>query len=185
MVIGDPYKFGFLIERVEDWEYPPFINGLMFLYLNKKAYPCELRTTALSSELPELLDDASPLAAPKKNKELFNAGSEERFEYLAAITYPGDIDRESDLSYLVPFHEINDSGFAVFTLTDGESVMITVGQWSEGRLIPKDEYTLLKSSYNGVIDGLKEFYKTLDTKPAENKTPAHKAGKVTLRRIKK
>ena len=63
--------------------------------------------------------------------------------------------------------------------------MITVGQWSEGRLIPKDEYTLLKSSYNGVIDGLKEFYKTLDTKPAENKTPAHKAGKVTLRRIKK
>lgn len=183
MLFGDPYKFGFLIERVAAWEYPPFVNGLMFLYLNENAYPAELRTTTLSTELPELLDDLSPLVAPKKDKKLFNAESDERFEYLAAVTYPEDIDKESDYSYVVPFHEINDSGYAVFTLTDGQSVMITIGQWSEGKLIPKDEYILPKSSYNKVIDGLKEFYKGLD-KRQENTKPAPKTGKVTLHKIK-
>ena len=84
MVIGDPYKFGFLIERVEDWEYPPFINGLMFLYLNKKAYPKELVTTALSTELPELLDESSPLCSPKEDKKLFYMDSDERFDLIVS-----------------------------------------------------------------------------------------------------
>ena len=181
MVIGDPYKFGFLIERVSDWEYPPFINGLMFLYLNEQAYPKELRTTTLSTELPELLDESSPLVSPKESKKLFCLDSDERFEQLAALTYPENIDRENDLSYLVPFHEINDSGFAVFTLTDGESVMITVGEWSEGKLIPRNEYTVGKAQYNSVVGKLKEFYDEMT--PA--KKPDKAKGKVTIHKIKK
>lgn len=181
MVIGDPYRFGFLVERVEDWEYPPFINGLMFLYLNKKAYPKELRTTALSTELPELLDEGSPLVSPKKDERMFALDSSERFELLYRRTYPEDIDKESDLSYLIPFHEINDAGFAVFTLTDGESVMITVGEWSQGRLLPLDEYICEKTKYFGVIDRLREFYRALP--PA--KKPAAAKSRVTIHKIKK
>lgn len=181
MIIGDPYKFGFLIERVSDWEYPPFVNGLMFLYLNGKAYPEELRTTTFSTELPELLDKASPLVKPKENKKLFYADSNERFETLSSLTYPEDIDKENDLSYLVPFHEINDSGFAVFTLTDGESVMITVGKWSEGKLLPVNEYILPAAQYNKVTDKLKAFY---DEMTPAGKPPKAK-GKVTIHKIKK
>ena len=181
MIIGDPYKFGFLIERVSDWEYPPFVNGLMFLYLNGKAYPEELRTTTFSTELPELLDEASPLVKPKENKKLFYLDSDERFEQLAALTYPENIDKENDLSYLVPFHEINDSGHAVFVLTDGENVLITAGEWSEGKLLPKNEYILPLSQYNKVVDGLRSFYDEMT--PA--KKPAKAKSKVTIHKIKK
>ena len=181
MVIGDPYKFGFLIERVEDWEYPPFINGLMFLYLNEKAYPERLMTTTLSTELPELLDESSPLVSPKEDKKLFYMDSDERFDLLALRTFPENIDKQSDLSYLVPFHEINDAGFAVFTLSDGESVMITVGKWDKNKLIPIDEKIIEMSEYKRVIDKLREFNTQISSAPKKN----DKKGRVTIHKIKK
>ncbi len=199
MIIGDPYKFGFLIERVSDWEYPPLINGLMFFYLNKKAYPKELCTAALSEELPELLSDKSPLMKPKRNKRLFKLDSGDRFERIAALTFPDDIDKKSDLSYLVPFHAVNDSGMAVFTLTDEEQVIIMVGEWSEGKLLPLDERIVDIDDYESVVSQLKNYCDSLNIpKPAENKpkaegkskpktkaAPKTKTAKVTVRKIKK
>lgn len=175
MVIGDPYKFGFLIERVSDWEYPPYVNGLMFFYLNKKAYPKELRTTTLSAELPGLLDEKSPLLKPKRNKRLFKLDSGDRFEKIAALTFPEDIDKKSDLSYLVPFHEINDSGMAVFTLTDEEQVIIMVGEWSEGKLLQTDERIVDILEYESVIEQLKEYCDSLSIPPLEEEKPKPKA----------
>ena len=197
MVIGDPYKFGFLIERVSDWEYPPLINGLLFFYLNKKAYPKELCTAALSEELPELLSDRSPLMKPKRNKRLFKLDSKDRFERIAALTYPEDIDKKSDLSYLVPFHAVNDSGLTVFTLTDEEQVIIMVGQWSEGKLLQVDERVVDILEYESVIEQLKEYCDSLNIpKPEKPKAEskgkskpktktAPKTAKVTVRKVKR
>lgn len=197
MVIGDPYKFGFLIERVSDWEYPPLINGLLFFYLNKKAYPKELCTAALSEELPELLSDRSPLMKPKRNKRLFKLDSKDRFERIAALTFPEDIDKKSDLSYLVPFHAVNDSGMAVFTLTDEEQVIIMVGQWSEGKLLQVDERVVDILEYESVIAQLREYCDSLNIpKPEKPKAEskgkskpktktAPKTAKVTVRKVKK
>ena len=197
MVIGDPYKFGFLIERVSDWEYPPLINGLLFFYLNKKAYPKELCTAALSEELPELLSDRSPLMKPKRNKRLFKLDSKDRFERIAALTYPEDIDKKSDLSYLVPFHAVNDSGLTVFTLTDEEQVIIMVGQWSEGKLLQVDERVVDILEYESVIAQLKEYCDSLNIpKPEKPKAEskgkskpktktAPKTAKVTVRKVKR
>ena len=197
MVIGDPYKFGFLIERVSDWEYPPLINGLLFFYLNKKAYPNELCTAALSEELPELLSDRSPLMKPKRNKRLFKLDSKDRFERIAALTYPEDIDKKSDLSYLVPFHAVNDSGLTVFTLTDEEQVIIMVGQWSEGKLLQVDERVVDILEYESVIAQLKEYCDSLNIpKPEKPKSEskgkskpktktAPKTAKVTVRKVKR
>ena len=197
MVIGDPYKFGFLIERVSDWEYPPLINGLLFFYLNKKAYPKELCTAALSEELPELLSDRSPLMKPKRNKRLFKLESGDRFERIAALTFPEDIDKKSDLSYLVPFHAVNDSGMAVFTLTDEEQVIIMVGQWSEGKLLQVDERVVDILEYESVIAQLREYCDSLNIpKPEKPKAEskgkskpktktAPKTAKVTVRKVKK
>ena len=205
MVIGDPYKFGFLIERVGDWEYPPFVNGLMFFYLNKKAYPKALRTTTLNTELPELLDEKSPLLKPKRNKRLFKLDGAERFAKIAALTFPEDIDKKNDYSYLVPFHEINDSGIAVFTLTDEEQVIIMVGEWSDGKLLQTDERVVDILEYESVIAQLKEYCDSLNIPPFEeekpegkpkakpkanakgSKKPADKpkSGKAAVRRIKK
>lgn len=195
MVIGDPYKFGFLVERVGDWEYPPFVNGLLFFYLNKKAYPKELRTATLSMELPELLDEKSPLMKPKRNKRLFKLDSGDRFERIAALTFPEDIDKKSDLSYLVPFQGINDSGLAVFTLTDEEQVIIMIGEWSEGKLLQTDERIVDILEYESVISQLKEYCDSLHIPPqteekpkAKGKTKAKakaKPAKVTVRKVKK
>lgn len=175
MVIGDPYKFGFLIDRVGDWEYPPYINGLMIFYLNKKAYPKDLRTTTLSIELPELLDDKSPLLMPKRNKRLCKLDGTARFEKIAALTFPEDIDKNNDFSYLVPFHEINDSGITVFTVTDEEQVIIMVGEWSEGKLLQTDERVVDILEYESVIAQLKEYCDSLNIPPFEEEKPEEKA----------
>lgn len=181
MVIGDPYKFGFLIERVDSWEYEPFINGLMFLFLNEQGYPDELRTTTLSAELPELFDKGSPFMSPAVDKEFFYMECEERFERLAALTYPESIDKESDLSYVLPFHEINDAGYAVFVLSDGSDVLISVGQWSEGKLLPLDERIVPSDEYKSIVRGLKSFYE----REVLRKKPDAAHNKVTVKRVKR
>ncbi len=179
MLTGDPYKFGFLIEKVDDWVYEPYVNGLMFLFLNGQGYPDTLTTTTLSAELPELLHDDSPLVSPREDKELYNMESEERFELLARLTYPESIEKKSDLSFVVPFHEINDSGYAVFTISDGSDVIVSVGKWDGGRLLQIDEREVSGREYKNVIAGLKRFYNEISGDKKKS------AAKVKLRKVVK
>jgi hypothetical protein len=62
--------------------------------------------------------------------------SDKLLAHLESITYPEDIDTDNDYRFIVPFTEINDIGFNVFLLSDGENVRVLVGQSVNRRLSP-------------------------------------------------
>ncbi|WP_295158194.1 immunity 42 family protein [uncultured Ruminococcus sp.] len=163
MVIGESkyYDFGFILERIPEWEDDSFKNGIMFLMINGAIYPKSARTTTFNCELPDLLSKKSAMISPVVDRELFRLDSETLFEKLADITYGRERDALYDMRYMIPFHEINDARFSVFIVSDGEEVRLLVGKDREVELILDNEIKLNKEKYMKVINKLKEFYETL------------------------
>lgn len=138
MVIGDPYRLAFIVERMPIWEpqNDSFRNGIMFLCVSGEVYPKDVRTTTFFSELPDILGEGSALMNVAVDRELYAMPSDELLAYLENITYPEDIDTDNDYRFIVPFTEISDRGFDVFVLSDGENVRVLVGQSVNRRLSP-------------------------------------------------
>lgn len=136
MVIGDPYKMAFILERMTVWEADgdSFRNGIMFLSIEGEVFPKEVRTTTFLSELPDILSlrplPPSAFMDTVTDKGLYNMPSDKLLAYLEDITFPDDLDTDNDYRFLVPFTEIGDSGFEVFMVSDGENVRVLVGKWS-------------------------------------------------------
>lgn len=174
MVIGDPYRLAFIVERMPIWEPPgdTFRNGIMFLCVNGEIYPKDVRTTTLGCELPWLLAPESPLMNTVVDKELFALPSGELLAYLESITYPEDIDTDNDYRFVLPFEEISDRGFDVFVLSDGENVRVLVGQDVNRRLSPNgfiindghelaSETTITLAELESIRGALADFYNSL------------------------
>ena len=160
MVIGESeyYDFGFIIERIPEWEDESFLNGIMFLMIHGKIYPKNARTTSFNCELPDLLDERSAMMSPVIDEELFRLDSETLFEKLADITYSKDRDALYDMRFLIPFHEINDSGYCVFIISNGDEIRLLVGAPRGDGLYLENEIQLTKAQYTKVTDKLKKFY---------------------------
>lgn len=165
MIIGNPLKFAFLIERIQDWEVDYWKNGIMFVIVNDGIYPKEMRTTTFNSEFFDILNSNSAFMNPLIDKELYNKNDLELFHYIADITFPDDLETDNDYRYLIPFHEINDSGYNFFIISNGVNIKILVGRWEDENInlvdcteISIQEYTEIKSKitifYNSVISGL-------------------------------
>lgn len=169
MFIGDtsyPNNFGFIIERM-GWEDKSFLNGLMFLMINDELYPQYVRTTTFNCEFDELLDDDSPLIRPVVDKKLYQLDDAELLKLFVNITYP-DIDDDDDIdsdnySYLIPFHEINDDGWSIFIISDGENIKLFVydrrDQYPDVKL--HDTLEIPAEKYFKTINELKKFYNDL------------------------
>lgn len=138
MVIGDPYRLAFIVERMPIWEpqNDSFRNGIMFLCVSGEVYPKDVRTTTFFSELPDILGEGSALMNVAVDRELYAMPSDELLAYLENITYPEDIDTDNEYRFIVPFTEISDRGFDVFIVSDGENVRVLVGQDVNRRLSP-------------------------------------------------
>ncbi|MBQ8965365.1 immunity 42 family protein [Ruminococcus sp.] len=165
MFIGDtsyPNNFGFIIERM-GWEDKSFLNGLMFLMINDELYPKYVRTTTFNCEPDELLDDDSPLIRPVVDKKMYQLDDAELFDILAKATYPEDDDKDNDYSYLIPFHEINDEGWSIFIISDGENIKLFVydrrDRYPDVKL--HDRLELPAEKYFKTISALKDFYTKL------------------------
>ena len=178
MVIGEPYKMAFILERMNIWEPPgdTFRNGIMFLCVNGEIYPKDVRTTTLGCELPWLLALESPLMNTVVDKELFKLPSDELLAYLESITYPDDTDDDDDIDndyrFVLPFEEISDRGVDVFLVYDGENVRVLVGQDVNRRLSPNgfiindgqelaSETTITLAELESIRSQLSEFYSSL------------------------
>lgn len=162
MIIGNPLKFAFLIERIQDWEVDYWKNGIMFVIVNNGIYPKEMRTTTFNSEIPDILNPNSAFMNPSIDKELYNKSDLELFRYMADITFPDSLENDNDYRYLIPFHEINDSGYNFFIISNGINIKIFVGRWEFENInlvdcteISIQEYAEIKSKitifYNSVI----------------------------------
>ncbi len=159
MLIGNPDKFAFLIERVSEWETNSFINGLLYIFVNGKMYPHELRTTNLVGDLYELFDKQSPLMQLKIDDELFTLNSNVLFDKLCKITYPEE--QENNYEYLIPFREISDSGYTLFIVCSTEKIKLMLGKENDGNIEFLDEVTLELAEFIEIREGLRKYYNDL------------------------
>lgn len=171
MLIGNPLKFAFLIERVQDWETDDWKNGIMFVIVNDGIYPKEVRTTTFNSEIFDILNPDSAFANPFVDTEMYNKSNLELFQYMVDVTFPKDFNADNDYRYLIPFHEINDSGYYLFIISNDIKVKILAGRRNCDRIsfidcteISKQEYMEIKSKltvfYHDVCDKIRNHNRT-------------------------
>lgn len=162
MIIGEPYKLGFIIERITEWEDESYKNGIMFFMINGEIYPKDVRTATFNCELPELLDESSAMRTPVVNRELFQLESKALFGQLTDITYGKNRDALYDMRYLIPFHEITDAGYSIFIISNGKWIKLLAGRWQSDEIVLENEIELPKDEYMKITDKLKKYYETFE-----------------------
>ena len=152
MLLGDPYKFAFLIERIPDWEKGSWKNGIMFVIINGDIYPKSVRTTTFNSEIPEILDPDSAFINPIIDKELYEKSD------LQIIEFVGDEEKENYYRYFIPFHEINDSGYRFYIISDNCNVKILVCKLESEKTELVDRLEISIQEYNEIKSQVIDFY---------------------------
>lgn len=152
MLLGDPYKFAFLIERIPDWERDTYKNGIMFVIINDDIYPKDVRTTTFNCEFPEVLASDSAFINPVVDKDLYEKSD------LQIIDFVDDEDKELYYRYFIPFHEIEDAGFRIYVVTDSINVKIIVSKSEMDKMILVDRLEMPIQKYNEIKQQVIEFY---------------------------
>ncbi len=151
MLIGNPDRFAFLIERIPEWEINGFFNGMMFILINGKIYPKRMRTTTFNCELFDLLDVDSPFNTLPSNEHYFQLPARKLFKTLYNLTFPSDYDSDilNDFTFLVPFHELSDVGYSVFLIFNQDKVRLIIGHeknFIDEVFIENSEFEMIKKS---------------------------------------
>ncbi len=154
MLLGNPYKFAFLIERIPDWEKDSWKSGIMFVIINDSIYPKDVRTTTFNSEMPEILNDNSAFINPIIDKELYGKSD------LRIIDFVDDEEKEEYYRYFIPFHEIEDSGYRIYVISDSCNVKLLVCRSEVDRVELIDRLELSIQEYNNIKMQVIDFYKS-------------------------
>ena len=151
MLLGNPYKFAFLIERIPNWEKDSWKNGIMFVMINGDIYPKNVRTTTFNSEIPEILDSDSSFINPIIDKELYEKSDLQIIEFI-------DDEEKNCHRYFIPFHEINDSGYRLYIISDSCNVKILVCKLESEKTELVDRLEISIQEYNEIKFQVIDFY---------------------------
>ncbi|SHF25173.1 Imm42 family immunity protein [Vibrio gazogenes] len=125
MVIGDPHKFSFMIDIIDDWSSNGFISGLFYLSISGNVFPKELVNTTLNSELYIFFQkNESSLLTKPINNDLFKKNKFDAYKELYSITFPEDIDEDNNYIYSCRFGEIENNSCYIFSVSNGEFIRI-------------------------------------------------------------
>lgn len=152
MLLGNPYKFAFLIERIPNWEKDYWKSGIMFVIINDDIYPKNVRTTTFNCEIPEILDSDSAFINPIIDKELYEKSD------LQIIEFVDDEKKENYYRYFIPFHEINDSGYRLYVISDSCNVKILVCKLESEKTELVDRLEISIQEYNEIKLQVIDFY---------------------------
>ena len=168
MVIGDSCKFGFIIERIREWEASgTYQSGIVFLFLDNTIYPDTVRNTTLNVDLYHLTRDDSPFMNPVIDPDLYELEKEQLFKTLYETTYPEDIEADNDYKYVWPLDEIGDAGFDIFSVSNGKKIKIFGAKLHIDDVdllnmveLDLDEYLSIANELKNYVDyGYEEGYK--------------------------
>ena len=168
MVIGDPCKFGFIIERIREWEASAtYQSGIVFLFLDNTIYPDTVRNTTLNVDLYHLTRDDSPFMNPVIDPDLYELEKEQLFKTLYETAYPEDIEADNDYKYVWPLQEIGDAGFDIFSISNGKKIKIFGAKLHIDDVdllnmveLDLDEYLSIANELKNYVDhGYEEGYK--------------------------
>ena len=157
MLIGDPDKFAFLIEKVPEWSAGGFVNGLLYVYVNGEMFPKELRTTTLSTDLFMLRGFA--FGNLPTDGRLYALSDDELFGEICRLRYPDHFtdDADGDYRFDLELPELGDCGYDIFAVSGGDDVRILIGHWSgdEFSLVNSAEITL--AEFNKICGAVIEY----------------------------
>ena len=168
MVIGNTYKFGFIIERIREWEASAtYQSGIVFLFLDNTIYPDTVRNTTLNVDLYHLTRDDSPFMNPVIDPDLYELEKEQLFKTLYETAYPEDIEADNDYKYVWPLQEIGDAGFDIFSISNGKKIKIFGAKLHIDDVdllnmveLDMDEYLSIANELKNYVDhGYEEGYK--------------------------
>ena len=168
MVIGNPCKFGFIIERIREWEASAtYQSGIVFLFLDNTIYPDTVRNTTLNVDLYHLTRDDSPFMNPVIDPDLYELEKEQLFKTLYETAYPEDIEADNDYKYVWPLQEIGDAGFEIFSVSNGKKIKIFGAKLHIDDVdllnmveLDLDEYLSIANELKNYVDhGYEEGYK--------------------------
>ena len=168
MVIGNTYKFGFIIERIREWEASAtYQSGIVFLFLDNTIYPDTVRNTTLNVDLYHLTRDDSPFMNPVIDPDLYELEKEQLFKTLYETAYPEDIEADNDYKYVWPLEEIGDAGFDIFSISNGKKIKIFGAKLHIDDVdllnmveLDLDEYLSIANELKNYVDhGYEEGYK--------------------------
>jgi len=168
MVIGNPCKFGFIIERIREWEASgTYQSGIVFLFLDNTIYPDTVRNTTLNVDLYHLTRDDSPFMNPVIDPDLYELEKEQLFKTLYETAYPEDIEADNDYKYVWPLQEIGDAGFEIFSVSNGKKIKIFGAKLHIDDVdllnmveLDLDEYLSIANELKNYVDhGYEEGYK--------------------------
>ena len=152
LLLGNPYKFAFIIERIPEWEINGWKNGIMFVMINDNIYPKYVRTTTFDSEIPDILNSDSAFMNPIIDKELYDKDN------LQILEFVDDEDNELFYRYFIPFHEIEDSGYRIYAISDGCDIKLLVCKKEIEKTELVDYLEITIQEYNEIKKQIISFY---------------------------
>lgn len=130
MIFGNPYNFAIWTEHVPQWG-EHYKNGLFYLVINGNLYPGDVRTSTLSSDLYEIIDNDCALISQPQNEEIFSLSTENAFKCLFDLAYPeASEDNEypvQKFDYCITSPNISSFGGYFFAVANDTSLRIIGG----------------------------------------------------------
>ncbi len=157
MVIGDPYKFGIMIDIVDYWSDADFKNGILNYLINGKFYPEFIYTNCLSSDLYYLLSKNYTIDNSIKNDSpLFDL---EKINLIEALYNEEDNNR-----FKISTVTMEDYGYYLYFVPKlnnvrviGSNIILNSEEYSYSDMI---DIIIPKEDFCKVIKRFKEYYFT-------------------------
>jgi hypothetical protein len=122
VIIGDPYRFSVLFDRVEEWnEIENVNNGFFALCLDGKIFPKYMINAIIETSLHDVL---SVLKAIPEDGDMFCLETEVCFKTIYDKVFPDDYDADNDYRYLLSPYALTDENCFIFILKNRDKVRI-------------------------------------------------------------
>lgn len=121
MVIGDPYKFSILFDRVKSWNVSlNDNNGFFGVSIDGKMFPDMVINAIIPVSLFELKNSLSGIPV---NEEIYNLETNDAFKALYNLVYPKN-DDYNDYRYELATADLTDNNNLIFAVCGKEKVKI-------------------------------------------------------------
>ena len=122
MVIGDPYKFSIIFDRVDKWNMSiNDNNGYLNLSIDSEIFPKKLINTIVNTSLFDIKNSLNNIPV---DTSIYNMNTSEAFKTLYNLVYPVEFENDNDYRYELSPMALTDENAFVFAVKGKGKVKI-------------------------------------------------------------
>lgn len=126
MIIGDPYVFGIMFDRIKEWNSTKEgNNGFFALSVYGEMFPNRVNNVVVDTNLYDVLNSLKNIPV---DKEIYFMEKEKALIRLCDLVYPSDYDRDNDYRYELAPSALTDEGCYVFVLSNKDKIRIIAAE---------------------------------------------------------